>query len=328
MYIVNGECLAEMAKIEKHSVDMICCDLPYGETHNEWDKKIDIKALWKEMKRVCKPNANIILFCSTRFGVELIDNSGGCFCYDLVWEKSKAQGFLGAKKTPLRSHEMVYVFCNRSNNDFNREFNLSNRAYAKKCVEYVGVPLKQVHASMGDTTLCHFLTHDGQQFSLPTRKNYDKFAELWKLHKMEGYMAWDELRDRKEKNSVKPRTYNPQMTEGKPYKSAGGGSISNYGKKRTKATNNNGTRYPKSVLKFAQDAKSVHPTQKPIELCRWLVRTYSNPGDIVLDMTMGSGSSIVAAKMEGRAYIGIELDEKIFEVAESRVNALNKSVID
>jgi DNA modification methylase len=321
-YIVNGECLEEMKKIPSHTVDMICCDLPYGETDNKWDKKINIKDLWKQMKRVTKLSANIILFCSTRFGAELIMNSGGCFCYDLVWEKSKAQGFLGAKKLPLRGHEMIYVFSNKCRNDINREFNQKNRAYAKKCVEYMGVPLKKVHESMGNGAASHFLTHNGEQFSLPSKSAYEKLSKLWKLHKMDGYLTWDQLYEQIDNPVIPKKTYNPQMTKGKPYKSNGGGPLPNYGGRRTSPNTNNGTRYPKSVLKFNNPQKSIHPTQKPQDLCEWLVKTYSNPGEVVLDMTMGSGSTIAACIATGRKYIGIELDDDIFHDASERLSAL------
>jgi DNA modification methylase len=322
--IICGDALEEMGKLEKHSVDMICCDLPYGETENKWDVKIDIKKLWEQMKRVCKLNANIILFCSTRFGAELIQHSGGCFCYDLVWEKSKAQGFLNSKKAPLMGHEMIYVFSNKCRNDVNREFNRDNREYAKRCVEYIkpsveGSVQKEVNSRQGNYRLSHFLCYGGMQFSIPSKSSYEKFSKIWKLHKMEGYLTWEQLHARIDKVIVPKKIYNPQMTKGKPYKSLGAAYSPNYGVFKT-AFVNHGTRYPKSVLKFPNPCKSVHPTQKPLNLCQWLIRTYSNPGDLVLDMTMGSGTSILAAKNEERAYIGIELDEKIFKAAETRIN--------
>ena len=317
-YIVNGECIERMKKIPSHTIDMICCDLPYGETKNKWDKKINIIDLWKQMKRVTKLNANIILFCSTRFGVELITHSGNCFCYDLVWEKSRPQGFLGANKLPLRGHEMVYVFSNKCRNDINREFNQKNRAYAKKCVEYIGVPLKKVHESMGNRAASHFLTHGGEQFSLPSKTTYEKLSKLWKLHKMDKYLTWDQLYGQIDNQVIPKKTYNPQMTEGKPYKSKAGAFCPNYNICSAE-TINKGTRYPKSVLKFNNPKKSIHPTQKPQDLCEWLIKTYSNPGNIVLDMTMGSGSTVMAAIATNRAYIGIELDADIFKTASDRL---------
>jgi len=74
------------------------------------------------------------------------------------------------------------------------------------------------------------------------------------------------------------------------------------------------------VFKIHHDKAKFHPTQKPLELCEWLIRTYSNEGDMVLDFCMGSGSSIVAARQTKRNYIGVEKDPVIFQTAKERIN--------
>lgn len=80
------------------------------------------------------------------------------------------------------------------------------------------------------------------------------------------------------------------------------------------------TNYPKDVLCYGLDEKNkLHPTQKTLELCRYLVRTYSNEGDVVLDTFAGSGSIPLAAKLENRKYVGMELDETYFKIAETRL---------
>ena len=85
--------------------------------------------------------------------------------------------------------------------------------------------------------------------------------------------------------------------------------------------NTDGSRYPRSVLKFAQD-RTGHPTKKPVDLMQWIIRTYSNPGDIVLDNTMGEGSTGVACALEGRKFIGIELDAGYFNRAVADITPL------
>lgn len=78
---------------------------------------------------------------------------------------------------------------------------------------------------------------------------------------------------------------------------------------------------PTSILKFSKPHhKGQHPTEKPVDLCRWLIRSYSNPGDTVLDPTMGSGTTGVAAVLEDRSFVGIEREEKYFAVAKSRID--------
>lgn len=119
--------------------------------------------------------------------------------------------------------------------------------------------------------------------------------------------------------SKTPHKYNPQFDQGKPYKCFTGSLASVYGKHHKVETVSDGRRYPKTVLKFKKDKIKVHPTQKPVALLEYLVKTYTNPGDIVLDFTMGSGTTGVACKNTGRLFIGIEKDEAYFEIAKKRI---------
>ena len=127
-------------------------------------------------------------------------------------------------------------------------------------------------------------------------------------------------------------TYNPQFTEGKP--------LHGMGEKFKKVKNNNNNyndfnscnnpsanregdtkKYPKSILTFPRPASSkmLHPTEKPVELLEYLIKTYSNENDVILDNCMGSGSTGVAALNANRRFIGIELDEKYFNIAKNRL---------
>ena len=80
-----------------------------------------------------------------------------------------------------------------------------------------------------------------------------------------------------------------------------------------------GGRHPKTVLHFAADREKIHPTQKPVALEAWLIRTYTNPGETVLDCCMGSGSTGVACIHGGREFIGIEKDAEYFRIAKMRL---------
>ena len=121
--------------------------------------------------------------------------------------------------------------------------------------------------------------------------------------------------------SFKPHKYNPQMSKGKPYTIKSGRASSNYGSQVQVVTENQGLRYPKTVLQFSPDKNKLHPTQKPIALLEYLIKTYTNEGDTVLDFTMGSGTTGVACKNLNRNFIGIELDSKYFAIAGKRINA-------
>jgi DNA modification methylase len=125
----------------------------------------------------------------------------------------------------------------------------------------------------------------------------------------------------------KQATYNPQMTKGSAYKNKAGknhndsSSMSeNYGAYTNFRNDNSGLRYPKQVQEFpVVERGSKHPTQKPVALMEYLIKTYTNEGDTVLDFTMGSGTTGVACVNTGRKFIGIELDEGYFEIARNRI---------
>ena len=115
--------------------------------------------------------------------------------------------------------------------------------------------------------------------------------------------------------------YNPQMRTGfKPYKCKQGRHSTNYGAyEQGHITESNGERYPIDIIKFKKDS-GLHPTQKPVELLEYLIKTYTNENETVLDNCMGSGSTGVACVNTNRNFIGYELDEKYFEIAEKRIN--------
>ena len=110
MDLINGDCLEEMKNIETNSIDLLFCDLPYGQTNCKWDCLIDLDEFWKQVNRICKDTTPMFFTCSTKFGVSLINSNPKNFRYDLVWVKSAPCGFLNAKKMPMKKHEMVYVF--------------------------------------------------------------------------------------------------------------------------------------------------------------------------------------------------------------------------
>ena len=140
--LLNGDCLEVMKDLSANSVDCFICDLPYGclvggggqEKQRRrfkdgkdtgtvikqsegviagcaWDVKIDLDAFWTQVKRLAKDeHTPVLMFCTTRFGIDLINSNPSWFRYDLVWQKTSAVGFLHANKMPMRSHEMIYVF--------------------------------------------------------------------------------------------------------------------------------------------------------------------------------------------------------------------------
>jgi len=252
----NGDCLTVMKDISANSIDLIICDLPYGclsgraigkaaedkkcwsgaEAGCSWDIKIDLKAFWEQVKRIRRnEHSPTIHFCTTKFGIDLINSNPSEFRYDLVWDKQRGVSFLSANKMPMRSHEMVYVFSK------------------------AGAYYNRVDIS-GD------------------------------------FPAWE-----KEPNSIrKGQVYTNEI-------------------KRTTSSGEAGKRCPLSVIDIKQKAsyqmKGGHPTEKPIELYKFLIERYSPKGGTVLDPTFGSCNSGRAAEALGRNYIGIEKDEAFYKKA-------------
>ena len=121
-------------------------------------------------------------------------------------------------------------------------------------------------------------------------------------------------------------SYNPQMTSGHARKTSKRKTVNSecYGKALSLTEYDSTERYPRSVQFFSSDKQrgSYHATQKPVALMEWLIRSFSNPGDVVLDFCMGSGTTGVACINTDREFIGIEMDGEIFQVATSRIGSL------
>lgn len=241
--LYHGDCLQVMREIEDNSISLCITDLPYGvlsrqNEHAQWDEVIDLDELWKQLLRVCKSNAAIVLFAQGLFSARLMMSQPKLYRYSLVWDKiNRPTGFLDANRKPLRIHEDILVF-------------------------YREQP-----------------------------------------------------------------TYNPQMSIGQMVHSRGkcgnghGGALNRcYGKfEQTEAVMTN-EKYPTTILSFDKEHSTyLHPTQKPVKLLEYLVMTYSNKGDVVLDCTMGSGTTGVACINADREFIGIEKDEGYFGVASKRI---------
>ena len=241
--LFQGDCLERMKGVEADSVDMVLIDPPYGTTQCKWDCDIDLLAMWQELHRIVKVDGAICVFGAEPFSSHLRMSNIKNFKYDFVWDKSKATGFLNAKRQPLRAHEFVSVF------------------YRKQC------------------------------------------------------------------------TYNPQMTQGAAYDKGVRKQQTDddvYGGFEQVQVKSDGLRYPRSVqyFKTAESEGGYHKTQKPVALLEYLIKTYTNEGETVLDNCMGSGTTCVACKNTNRRYIGIELDDKYFDIACDRLNKGDKYAHD
>ena len=253
--IYNDDCLLQIPKINK-TVDLVLVDLPYGQTACAWDSVIDLKQMWVELKKKCKRDCVYVFFCTTKFGYKLIQSNEKWFRYDIVWEKSRKVGFLSANKMPLRQHEMVYVFSDTGCDDLDNSRNLGLREYFKQVMTYTNKTLKEITKDCGRCAE-HCFYINSTQFNLPTEKTYNKLIEVYDLGKMEGFRTIEDL----QKEWGNP-TYNPQKTEGKAYKTNGGGvTDSVYGEVQKIPIENKGDRHPTSILNIPEAPEEQEPRQ-------------------------------------------------------------------
>lgn len=308
--IYNEDCLEGMKRLPSNSVDMILCDLPYGTTACDWDEVIPFEPLWEQYKRIIKSKGNIVLTTSQPFTSKLIASNFDMFRHEWIWEKDNGTNFLSAKKVPFKVHENVVVFGYKANNK--GMFPIS-RAYMLREKEKSGLSAKDFKRILGNGMASHYFT-DGEQFCIPTKVNYLKLQQGTGLFTK----PWEELKEMYDEEN-KPHTYNPQMAKGNPYVSGTGANFGVYGEtKKVVTENKTGDRYPRSVIKFNSE-KGLHPTQKPTKLFEYLIKTYSNENDVVLDNCIGSGTTAIAAMNTNRNYIGFEQDEAYYKIATERI---------
>ena len=299
--MINEDCFDRLPKI-KEKIDLVLCDLPFNQTALKWDKNpFDLNKMWIELKKICKRDCIYVFFCTTKFGYKLIQSNERWFRYDLVWEKSRKVGFLSANKMPLRKHEMIYVFKDKQG------------LYNPQKTE--GKPYKMQEGNITD----------GHVYDKIKRRSIDNKGDRHPTSILQ-FDSLDLVEPNNDSHEMvyvfkdKQGTYNPQKTEGKPYKHSGvRSSNALYGGGLECSNQEKTDRHPTTILKFNNPKKSLHRTAKPVDLCEWLIKTYSNEGENVLDFTMGSGSTGIACLNTNRNFIGIEKDETIFKLARHRL---------
>ncbi|NCU40172.1 site-specific DNA-methyltransferase [Candidatus Saccharibacteria bacterium] len=243
MKLINDDCLIAMKDIEDGSVDMVLTDPPYGTTACKWDSIIPLEQMWKQLKRVIKPNGAIVMTASQPFTTTLIASNMKMFKYCWVRDKKLGGNSMLVKYQPYRVHEDIAVF------------------------------------------------GDGKTEYYPLMETRGK----------------ERIKNGKTKNS--DNAFNVIGAE--------------------KVINN--VYYPRSILEISNAKRTgrVHPTQKPVALMEYLIKTYTNEGETVLDFAMGSGTTGVACANLNRDFIGIEKDLDYFNIAKARIeNAITANKED
>ena len=250
-------------------------------------------------------NGTAIFFSQEPYTSQLRTTKGTWleFCYPMIWRKDSAGNPLIAASAPLCYFEDINVFNRRGDNDAEKAHPL--RGYAAQLVNFIGKQCGDVQNDLRawnipqPTRVAHFLRPDGLQFRLCTEETYNLLIERYHIDTMPGFRTWQSL-------AADERTFDEQ-----------GRKVFNLPK---------GKNHVPNVLEFAKDTDTFHPTQKPVNLIRYLIATYSNPGDTILDNCMGSGTTAVAAIREKRHFIGFETDKGYFDKAVRRIDTERRTL--
>jgi len=239
-----GDCLEVMKEIEDNSIDLILCDLPYGNdiTACKWDHQLNLEILWKEYKRIIKNKGIVCLTAIEPFTSFLVMSNLEMYRYKWVWQKEQGSNWQLAKVQPLNVLEDILIFSKAKSANG-----------AKDVANYYPQKIKRKVSS-----------------------------------KSGGSPSTSDILNKNSMKALK-NTYDDS--------------------------------FPINLLyyKRVHSSQRVHPTQKPVELIEYLIKTYSNENDLILDNCMGSGTTGVACVDTNRSFIGIEKDPKYFEIAKDRI---------
>ncbi len=319
--LLNGDCLEEMKGLDDNSIDLIFCDLPYGQTSCKWDCCIDLEQFWIQVMRIKKTNTPIFMTTTTKFGVSLIQSAPKkCpFRYDLVWVKSAPAGFLSAKKMPMRKHEMVYVFYEKlplydlsSHKHKFIKANIKNEPTNKKEDDLYGIESGNAGRKKG----FHQTSYDP---ALPVSVVKEEMCKYDVNKNAYGGGKEGRIKISKDKKDHEAK-YDPPLPVSVVKETYKGiySELPQTGKGKDAHSSQYDPPLPTTMLEI-KSTRGKHSTEKPVALMSWILKYFSKEGDVVLDPTMGSGSTGIACKEMNRNFIGIEMDPEIYESAVKRI---------
>lgn len=301
--VTQGDCFEIANEIKSGSVDLILTDPPYGTVKNapknwtvgnseshKWDDVLNPQDIFSTANRILRKNGKLVLFSQEPYTSRLITeaNANIPFSYRMIWEKDDFANALLCNKAPVNYFEDILIFSKKHDTDAIHPL----RPYFEKVHKFIGLSKKEIIEKIGQRA-DHTFRYNSTQFSLATEETYQDLITTFGIRSMEGFTEYDELRevDTEFKTSL-PSVFN--LWEGGKYKS--------------------------NILRYKKDYDGYHPTQKPVLLLEDLIKTFSNEGDTVVDLTAGSGSTLVAAINTNRNFIGIEREPEYVEIANRRIN--------
>lgn len=301
--VIQGDFRECSKQIEPGAVDLVLTDPPYGTIKNaeldgwntqttNWDKAIKPTEIYEVSERILRKNGKLILFSQDPYTTKLINKAINNlpFCYRMIWFKDHFANGLIAKDAPVNYFEDILVFKKEHDTRLNHPL----RKYFKEVLDCIGKTKSDIIKEIGQKA-DHTFRFDSSQFSLCTKKTYQELIENYKIDEMNGFKEYSTLKEiDKEFSSV----FNlPKDKKHKP-----------------------------NVLEYKKDYDNFHPTQKPLDLIKDLVKTYSNPSDFVVDLTSGSGTTAVACKELDREFLCFEKKEKYVDIANERLNKTTKEL--
>ena len=309
--IYCDDCLNTMKDMEDNSIDLVLTDPPYNISKAEWDKWETVEGyvefmgkVFKEVERVLKPNGSFYFFHNDFLQIVELQNwinKNTVFQFKqmLVWNKrfneASNKGFLDGfcEVNGLRNYQKMAEYClyytfqdgassDKTKSDIDNFKSL--RCYFETLQKELGVTKKTLIEKIGQC-VDHCFRWSSSQWDMPTEETYNKLIELFKINELSCFREYENLKQ--EYENLRYTFHNLKQHH--------------------------------SIINCEIAKKVGHVTPKPVALLEYLIKTSSNENDIVLDCFMGSGSTGVACMNTNRKFIGIEINEKYFNMAKKRI---------
>ena len=304
-----GDCLEVMKNIPDNSINLVLIDPPYNIGKDKWDKWKTVEdyvqfmgKVFLEIQRILKDNGSFYFFHNDFLQIVELQNfinknTEFKFKQMLIWDKfngipAGTQGrncVFNGQRNYAKCCEYILYYTFQDETGLNKiKLNMNNfktlRDYSKRLQDYIGLKIGQINKKLGNRRAEHFFYHSSTQWDLCTEEVYNLLIENFNINEWEEFRTYESLRQEYESLRY---VFNIQNVP--------------------------------SILQHEPVKQNGHLTPKPIKILETLIKTSSNENDVVLDCFMGSGSTGVACKHTNRKFIGIEVNEKYFELAKKRI---------
>ena len=297
--IYCDDCLSKMKDMEDNSIDLVLIDPPYNIGKDKWDKwkSVDdyvefMGKVFKEIERVLKPNGSFYFFHNDFLQIVELQN---WINKNTGFHEASNTGFLDGfcEVNELRNYQKMAEYClyytfqdgassDKTKSDIDNFKSL--RYYFETLQKELGVTKKTLIEKIGQR-VDHCFRWSSSQWDMPTEETYEELIKVFNIDELDFFKEYETIRQEYEKERY---VFNNQKTH-------------------------------HSVMNYEIAKKQGHLTPKPVDLLEYLIKTSSNENDIVLDCFMGSGSTGVACMNTNRKFIGIEINEKYFNIAKKRI---------